>query len=662
MANRPSRLQVSIPLASADGRFYGRWPQGNAPLGAIVGAALSSSAAGGTLTSAVTGSFAVESGVLTFNAGNANNYEFVLRWDPAYQNGDGSVYAAPKTHRLKVGTSAGASDIIAPVDLSTTAMQGAVIVKVRGLPGTGPYHCAVTSIAAPGSLGTTVESAYSSDYAITATAPLSYDTTGFTPITSLPTTISGAGNYVLSSALSLSSGDCITVSATAGSVRILGAGGSLTFGTSGNGSGIKVTGEPDFLEIYGLTFTKGSSSANTGAPAILFTHNQNTAGKKVRIHNNTSTRYSTQLYYDLFLSGYPGQNGGPGPSGLADLANVLCYNNTDAMSSTLVSTTAYSGPAYTTTDCGFFGNCRNAAIVGNNVTFTSVNHYNGFGNRAAWIGTVALGNTYTVSAAVSADYASNNMRQQGVNFAQASEGGSSRTSDGTLLLDGYQSWIANNAISYGQQAADTRCFGFDGSNLIRVVWNKVTATGGCVNGDGLRIFSARNKSASISWGFNEFDGTGAAGNTIGCRYGSNMNNSTDTTWYPQSGYYYSNNIHDCAVPWETYDGTAGYINVWRNTFKANGSSPCILPPGQQFEGWNGYWNSNTLTGSEPKVNSTHDTTYGSFNSGTDIQVYASFVLTDLSDQTNPYFHFNSSWGGYDANSYTPSPPSNLRAI
>ena len=606
--------------------------------------------------------FAVESGILTYNAGSANNYEFVLRWDPAYTNGDSSVYAAPKTHRLKVGTSTGASDIIAQVDLSTTTMQGAVIVRVRGLPGTGPYHCAVTSIAAPGSLGTTVESAYSSDYAITATAPLSYDTTGFTPITSLPTTISGAGNYVLSSALSLNSGAGITVSATSGTVRIIGSGGSLTFGTTGNGSGITVSGEPDFLEIYGINFIKGSSSANTGAPAILFTHNQNTAGKKVRIHNNTATRYSTQLYYDLFLSGYPGQNPGPGPSGLADLANVLCYNNTDAMSSTLVSTTAYSGPAYDTTDCGFFGNCRNAAIVGNSVTFTSVNHYNGFGNRAAWIGTVALGNTYTVAAAVSADYANNNMRQQGVNFAQSSEGGTSRTSDGTIVTDGYQSWIANNAISYGQQAADTRGFGFDGGNLIRVLWNKVTATGGCVNGDGLRIYSARNKSANISWGFNEFDGTGASGDTIGCRYASNMNNSSDTTWYPQSGFYYGNNIHDCAVPWEMYDGTAGYINVWSNTFKPNGTNPTIIPPGQQVEAWKGYWNSNTLTGSEPKVNSTHDSQYYAFNAGTDIEVYASFALTDLSDQTNPYFHFNSSWGGYDANSYTPSPPQNLRAI
>ena len=234
--------------------------------------------------------------------------------------------------------------------------------------------------------------------------------------------------------------------------------------------------------------------------------------------------------------------------------------------------------------------------------------------------------------------------------------------DGTLLLDGYQSWIANNAISYGQQAADTRGFGFDGGNLIRVLWNKVTATGGCVNGDGLRIYSARNKSANISWGFNEFDGTGASGDTIGCRYASNMNNSSDTTWYPQSGFYYGNNIHDCAVPWEMYDGTAGYINVWSNTFKPNGTNPTIIPPGQQVEAWKGYWNSNTLTGSEPKVNSTHDSQYYAFNAGTDIEVYASFALTDLSDQTNPYFHFNSSWGGYDANSYTPSPPQNLRAI
>ncbi len=52
MTNRPSRLVVSIQAASSDGRFYGRYPHGNAPIGGLAGNAVSSVVATGTLLAA----------------------------------------------------------------------------------------------------------------------------------------------------------------------------------------------------------------------------------------------------------------------------------------------------------------------------------------------------------------------------------------------------------------------------------------------------------------------------------------------------------------------------------------------------------------------------------------------------------------------------------
>lgn len=53
MANRPSRLAVSIPTASPDGRFYGRYPHGNAPSGVFSGGAAASAAAAGALSTGI---------------------------------------------------------------------------------------------------------------------------------------------------------------------------------------------------------------------------------------------------------------------------------------------------------------------------------------------------------------------------------------------------------------------------------------------------------------------------------------------------------------------------------------------------------------------------------------------------------------------------------
>jgi hypothetical protein len=39
MGNRPSRLVISIPTASGDGKYYGRYPNGNAPVGSVALAA-----------------------------------------------------------------------------------------------------------------------------------------------------------------------------------------------------------------------------------------------------------------------------------------------------------------------------------------------------------------------------------------------------------------------------------------------------------------------------------------------------------------------------------------------------------------------------------------------------------------------------------------------
>lgn len=50
MPNRPSRIEISIPVASFDGRFRGRYPNGNAPPTAIASAAASSSSAAAALT------------------------------------------------------------------------------------------------------------------------------------------------------------------------------------------------------------------------------------------------------------------------------------------------------------------------------------------------------------------------------------------------------------------------------------------------------------------------------------------------------------------------------------------------------------------------------------------------------------------------------------
>lgn len=92
MAYRPSRLVVSIPTASSDGRFYGRYPLGNAPLAArlagaaadavsaaanlIIGASLQGAAADTTTATGgfiPTGGPAAPTNLLMTNQGGPNN-------------------------------------------------------------------------------------------------------------------------------------------------------------------------------------------------------------------------------------------------------------------------------------------------------------------------------------------------------------------------------------------------------------------------------------------------------------------------------------------------------------------------------------------------------------------------------------------------------------
>lgn len=81
MANRPSRIEITVQRASADHRYYGRYPKGDAPAStiALLGSAHSTSSASGTLIQAATpanGGVQVGSGAHIFDLKTGNPIQF----------------------------------------------------------------------------------------------------------------------------------------------------------------------------------------------------------------------------------------------------------------------------------------------------------------------------------------------------------------------------------------------------------------------------------------------------------------------------------------------------------------------------------------------------------------------------------------------------------
>lgn len=118
-----------------------------------------------------------------------------------------------------------------------------------------------------------------------------------TDITSLPFTCSTAGEtYVVSSNLTLNSGDAITV--TADNVVINGNNKTVTYAVTGQGYGILINTTVTSIEIYNLALTQGGYDPAAGQRVHGIYRNGNISG--VKIHDNTINIAKSGAVADAF--------------------------------------------------------------------------------------------------------------------------------------------------------------------------------------------------------------------------------------------------------------------------------------------------------------------------------------------------------------------------
>jgi len=127
--SRPSRIEISIPVASPDGRYYGRYPQGNAPYVLRAGAS-DSTAAGAGLTTAIRMaaagvSSAAAAAVLTTGGGGV---QALVSWTAPTTNADGSALTDLAGFHVYYGT-----DPEAPTSMMSVANPSATSANLTGL-------------------------------------------------------------------------------------------------------------------------------------------------------------------------------------------------------------------------------------------------------------------------------------------------------------------------------------------------------------------------------------------------------------------------------------------------------------------------------------------------------------------------------------------------
>jgi len=577
--------------------------------------------------------FAVESGILTYNAGSGNNYSFIARWDLATQNGDASYYAAKKTHRLSVGTANGLSDIINGSDLSTTAVKGAVLVKVRGLTGAGPYFARVTSIASTGA-----ESAPTADVSFTAAAPPAvYPAGSWNTINSLPATISAGGNYVLGSNLTIPNGNSvgITISTTA-AYRLFGNGKSITYanGTDTTQHAIQVTGVSSLGEIYGVTFNQGNVTSNNGH-AILFATGYNSGS--LHIHDNAWNGYAySGAQQSCFVAG------GPNGNTQNSLATVLSYNNANSL----------LGGTQGVNDCGGYGNAYNVTVYGDSMFMQHAPQYSSFVTRYAGQNLVAGNCTMTTANATAGDAVpvGGKTLQFSLPFFQSysDSAASAGNHAGTGQVGAADAYCHDNVCVLGSMTDDSRVFHTDGGFRNIFMWNTVTTNGAVGNGGSLRCFSMRNGATNCVVAYNTMNGQ-SQGQTIGYRYGS-----TVATQYPVNGYWFNNAATNCgAYSIEFYEGATGASDWWNNTISNASAGTCVVRDSTSQTTFANF-NNNTFTAGGTKVNVT-------LPAGSAFNVFNSWVAGD-NIGSNSFITYNGAYTGYNPVGLTPGAPQNLRAM
>lgn len=176
-----------------------------------------------------------------------------------------------------------------------------------------------------------------------------------TNITNLPFTCSTPGEtYVVSSNLTLNSGDAITV--TADNVVINGNNKTVTYAVTGQGYGILINTTVTGIEIYNLTLTQGGYDPLAGERVHGIYRNGNSSG--VKIHNNTISIAKTGAVgnaygYAIYLSSIANNSTG----------NAI-YSNTI----TVTGTSAGRGISAEISGAGKFS----GSIYGNTVTISNL--------------------------------------------------------------------------------------------------------------------------------------------------------------------------------------------------------------------------------------------------------------------------------------------------
>jgi hypothetical protein len=593
------------------------------------------------ITSAVSagsGSWAVEEGVLTFNAGNAAGYWTFLRWDISQANTDGSYYSAKKTHRVSIGTTAGGSDVLAPTDLSTQQIKYQTMIKVRGLAGAGPYYFTVTSIPYIGA-----ESTGATSSAFTPFAPLPAVDGSWYSITQamLPLTIDAAfvaangAKISVNAGLTVPNGQLygITINYTGALLQLNG--GGLTYKGPTDGAtvlqnGIRLQATPRLLELNGIAFVGGNVTTCEGH-AITTEGAAVTAGSSlVYVHGCTETLRPQGVGNNggrcCFVAGGVDTNYSTDLGGVVVVGNIVTVRD----------------PVSTALKCALVGNATKWAAIGNVVNLVSTNNQYQFafsntpGNDYTNLGN----NTYNISPS-SCDHCQ-------FNYAYSDAD-----------VDHFQHLAENTINVLGPVKADTRIIHYDGGGKCSVMGTVINlASGGNVltSGDKLRCISFRNGARYSMAAYNVVNGNGFVG-SIGFRIGSYSNTTGPAADYPGYIYMFANQEYDCGIGFEMYEGVTYACELFDNFWSNANSGTCFAT-------------SSVSTSNGRLFNIDNDQCIGAskanlnLGAGGNVTVYKAFALADNTSGVNTGITISSSGLAYKASlsGLTPTPPTNLRAL
>lgn len=207
-----------------------------------------------------------------------------------------------------------------------------------------------------------------------------------TDITILPFTCSTAGEtYVVSSNLTLNSGDAITV--TADNVIINGNGKTVTYAVTGAGYGVLINTTVTSIEIYNLTLTQGGYDPLAGERVHGIYRNGNISG--VKLHDNTISIAKTGAVANAY--GYA-----------INLANLVNNSIGNSIYSNTINVTGVSGGRGISVEISGAGKFS-GSMYGNTITISNLTSVPAsypraisLGNGSASAGVSIYSNTVTV--------------------------------------------------------------------------------------------------------------------------------------------------------------------------------------------------------------------------------------------------------------------------